>query len=157
MADIPEKLARFMETLGGIQDRTERIQILIDIAGRFKKVVVPESVATRPFPEDHKVPGCESQAYVWALDLPDGTLKYYFAVENPQGISAMATSVILAETLSGAPLRQILEVPRDIIYTIFGDELSMGKSMGLMGIVAMVQHYARRRLEREIPGTPGSA
>ncbi len=157
MADYPEKLNRFMETLGGIQDRSERIQILIDIAGRFKKVVVPESVATRPFPEDHKVPGCESQAYVWATDLPDGTLKFTFAVENPQGISAMATSVILAETLSGAPLRQILQVPRDVIYTIFGDELSMGKSMGLMGIIAMVQHYARRKLEEQGPGSSGAA
>ena len=153
MADYPEKLARFLEMLGAIQDRSERIQILIDIAGRFKKVVVPESLATRPFPEEHKVPGCESQAYVWAADLPDGTLKYYFAVENPQGISAMATSVILAETLSGAPLDQILRVPKDIIYTIFGDELSMGKSMGLMGIIAMVQHLARGRLEARGSGS----
>ena len=156
MADYPEKLARFLETLAGVGDRSERIQILIDIAGRFKKVVVPESLATRPFPEAHRVPGCESQAFVWASDLPDGTLKFHFAVENPQGISAMATSVILAETLSGAPLRQILQVPKDVIYTIFGDELSMGKSMGLMGIVAMVQHYARRRLE-EGAGSSGAA
>ena len=157
MADYPEKLARFLETLGAIQDRSERIQILIDIAGRFKKVLVPESVATRPFPEDHKVPGCESQAYVWATDLPDGTLKFHFAVENPQGISAMATSVILAETLSGAGLQQLLKVPKDIIYTIFGDELSMGKSMGLMGIIAMVQHLARCRLEEQRAGSTGAA
>ena len=59
----------------------------------------------------------------------------------------MATSVILGEMLSGAPLQQIVQVPKDIVYTIFGDELSMGKSMGLMGIVAMVQQYAKKEME----------
>ena len=147
MADMPEKLAKFLAILSGITDRSERIQLLIDIAGRFKKVHVPESLAGRPYPKENLVPGCESQAYVWAEELPDRTLKYWFAVENPQGISAMATSVILGETLSGAPLQQIVQVPKDIVYTIFGDELSMGKSMGLMGIVAMVQQYAKKEME----------
>lgn len=157
MADYPDKLARFLETLRSIEDRADRIQALIGVADRFRKVLVPESVATRPFPEDHRVPGCESQAFVWAEELPDGTLKFTFAVENPQGISAMATAVILHETLSGAPLREIVQIPKDVIYTIFGNELSMGKSMGLMGIVAMVQHYARRKLEEAPPEGPALA
>jgi len=132
----------------GIDDRSERIQLLIDIAERFKRVLVPERLATRPYPKDKLVPGCESQAYVWAEELPDKTLKFYFAVENPQGISAMATSVIFDDTLSGAPPEQILRVPKDVIYAIFGNELSMGKSMGLMGILAMVQNYARQQMAR---------
>ena len=156
MAAIPEKLARLLEMFSGIGDRSERIQLLIDIAERFKRVVVPERLASRPFPKDKLVPGCESEAYVWAEELPDRTLKYYFAVENPQGISAMATSVIFAETLSGAPPEQILRVPKDAIYTIFGNELSMGKSMGLMGILAMVQNYARQQLSRTGDPAPGS-
>jgi cysteine desulfuration protein SufE len=82
-------------------------------------------------------------------------LKYYFAVENPQGISAMATSVILHESLSGAPPEQILRVPKDAIYTIFGNELSMGKSMGLMGILAMVQNYARQQIAKTGSPTAG--
>jgi cysteine desulfuration protein SufE len=146
MADYPEKLSNLLGTLASIPDRGERIQVLIGIAERFKKVKVPESIATRPYPEDHKVPGCESQAYVWALENPNGTLKFHFAVENPQGISAMATAVILDETLSGAPLDQIVRVPQDVIYTIFGNELSMGKSMGLMNLIGMVQHYAKQHL-----------
>lgn len=146
MAEYPDKLAKLLETLASIPDRGERIQMLIGIAERFKKVKVPESIATRPYPEDHKVPGCESQAYVWALENPDGTLKFYFAVENPQGISAMATAVILDETLSGASPEQIVRVPQDVIYTIFGNELSMGKSMGLMNLIGMVQHYAKQHL-----------
>lgn len=154
MAAIPEKLARLLEMFSGIEDRSERIQLLIDMADRFKRVLVPERLASRPYPKDKLVPGCESQAYVWAETRPDRTLKYYFAVENPQGISAMATSVILDETLSGAPLEQILNVPKDSIYTIFGNELSMGKSMGLMGILAMVQNYARQQIAR--PGDPAS-
>ena len=148
MAAIPEKLARLLEMFAGIDDRSERIQLLIDIAERFKRVLVPERLATRPYPQDKLVPGCESQAYVWAEELPDKTLKFYFAVENPQGISAMATSVIFDDTLSGAPPEQILKVPKDAIYTIFGNELSMGKSMGLMGILAMVQNYARQQIAR---------
>jgi len=148
MAAIPEKLARLLEMFAGIDDRSERIQLLIDIAERFKRVLVPERLATRPYPQDKLVPGCESQAYVWAEELPDKTLKFYFAVENPQGISAMATSVIFDDTLSGAPPEQILRVPKDVIYAIFGNELSMGKSMGLMGILAMVQNYARQQMAR---------
>ena len=148
MAAIPEKLARLLEMFAGIDDRSERIQLLIDIAERFKRVLVPERLATRPYPKDKLVPGCESQAYVWAEELPDKTLKFYFAVENPQGISAMATSVIFDDTLSGAPPEQILRVPKDVIYAIFGNELSMGKSMGLMGILAMVQNYARQQIAR---------
>jgi len=45
-------------------------------------------------------------------------------------------------------------VARDIVYTIFGDELSMGKSIGLMGIVAMVQQYAKKKLARVEAGSP---
>jgi cysteine desulfuration protein SufE len=147
MPDYPERLAKLVELLGLISDRADRIQMLIDIADRFRRV--PERVAQRPYPEDHRVPGCESEAYVWAEDRPDGTLQFHFAVENPQGISAMATAVILDETLSGAPLKQVVKVPRDIVYRIFGDELSMGKSMGLMGIISMVQSFARKRLMAE--------
>ena len=143
---IPRKLADLLDALKLLTDRGERIQLLIGIADRFRRV--PESVAARPYPEEHRVPGCESQAYVWAVELPEGTLKFHFAVENPQGISAMATSVILDETLSGAPLEQVARVPREIIYDIFGSELSMGKSMGLMGIVSMVQNFAKRKLAR---------
>ena len=46
-------------------------------------------------------PQCESDAYVWALKKPDDTLKLYFAVENPSGVSAKALAAILDKTLSG--------------------------------------------------------
>jgi hypothetical protein len=38
---------------------------------------------------------------VWALKKPDDTLKLYFAVENPSGVSAKALAAILDKTLSG--------------------------------------------------------
>ena len=47
--------------------------------------------------------------------------------------------VILDETCSGALPEQVAAIPRDIIYRLFGRELSMGKSMGLMGIIDMVK------------------
>ena len=63
------------------------------------------------------------------------------------GISAKALGVILKETLSGAPLAEVAEVPGDIVYRIFGRELSMGKSMGLMAMVSMIQASARKALQ----------
>jgi cysteine desulfuration protein SufE len=108
-------------------------------------------VATRPFPASHRVPGCESEAYVWTEELPDHTLKYYFAVENPQGISAKATAVILDKVLSGAPLQEVLQIPPEIIYQIFGQELSMGKNLGLTNMLIMCQAAARKYLASMTP------
>ena len=94
MAEYPEKLQELVEGLELVGDRNDRIDFLIEIADRFREV--PPRIAVRPFPEDRKVPACESQAYVWAEPNPDGTLKYHFAVENPQGLSAKAFAAVLA-------------------------------------------------------------
>jgi cysteine desulfuration protein SufE len=144
MAEIPETLADKLEALSLVPDRAERIQILIDTAERFQEV--PPEIATRPFPEDHRVPACESEAFVWAERRPDGRLDFHFAVENPQGISAKAMAVILKSSLSGQPLEQVAAVPQDVVYQVFGNELSMGKSMGLMGMVSMVTTLAKKAL-----------
>jgi cysteine desulfuration protein SufE len=148
MKPLPERLERVVSVLESL-DREERIALLIEAAGRFKPV--PPQIARRPFPASHRVPGCESEAYVWSELQPDGTLAFHFAVENPQGISAMALVAILEDCLSGAPLEGVAEVPPDMIYRIFGQELSMGKSLGLMGIVEMVRVFARRQLEATSP------
>ena len=144
MAEPPEKLKSLLATLSFFEDRNDRIQMLVDIAERFKPV--PESVATRPYPEDRKVPGCESEVYVWSRSNGNDTLKFHFAVENPQGVSAKALAVILDETLSGARPEEVAAVEGDLIYEIFGRELSMGKSMGLMNMIAVAQVEAKRLL-----------
>jgi cysteine desulfuration protein SufE len=146
--EIPDKLAETLDALSLVPDRSERIQLLINTAESFEDV--PPRVATRPFPEEHRVPACESEAFVWAERRPDGRLDFHFAVENPQGISAKAMAVILKKTLSGAPLEQVAAVPQDVIYKVFGNELSMGKSMGLMGMVGIVKTLARRALEETL-------
>jgi cysteine desulfuration protein SufE len=140
---VPEKLTDTLETLETVEDRNERIQLLIDLAGRFEEV--PPRLARRPFAKEHLVPACESEAYVFGEERPDGTLDFHFAVENPQGISAKAMAVILGDALSGAPTPQVAEVPQDIVYRVFGHELSMGKSMGLMSMVGMVAAIAKKR------------
>jgi len=142
---VPDKLTETLEALEMVPDRNERIQLLIDIAGRFEEV--PPRLARRPFAEEHRVPACESEAYVFGEERPDGTLDFHFAVENPQGISAKAMAVILGEALSGAPPGQVAEVPQDVVYKVFGHELSMGKSMGLMGMVGMVAAMAKKHGE----------
>ena len=138
----PPKLAELVDTLALVPDRLERIHMLISIADRFHEV--PETVAVRPFPEAHKVPACESEAYLWAEPRDDHTLKFYFAVENPQGISAKAMAVILDESLSGQPPEDVESVSGQVVYDIFGKELSMGKSMELMGMVSMVTSSAKK-------------
>lgn len=148
MAEFPEKLAELVEDMESITDRRERADMLIEIADRFDEVKVPPSVASKPYDEQHRAPACESEAYVWAVDQPDGTLKYYFDVLNPQGLSAMAMSVILGETVSGQPLEQVVNVSDDVVFKIFGKELSMGKGAGLMGILTLVRAEARRRVQR---------
>ncbi|MEM8963373.1 MAG: SufE family protein [Acidobacteriota bacterium] len=127
-------------------DRNDRIDFLIDIADRFHEV--PGEIATRPFGDEHKVPACESEAYVWATGRTDGTLDFHFAVENPQGISAKAMAVLLGEHLSGAPLEEVEALDGEIVYKIFGRELSMGKTMGLMGMVSMVASSAKKAQTR---------
>jgi cysteine desulfuration protein SufE len=148
MAEYPERLARLIDLLAMTPDRADRIEILINFAGRFQ--AVPEEVAKRPFPKEHLIPACESQGYVWAKTQNDGTLKFYFAVENPHGISAQAMAVILGETLSGVSPQEVSKLSEDIVYKIFGDELSMGKSMGLMSMVAMVRNFAKRYVAESV-------
>ena len=139
---VPEKLTQTLEMLDMVPDRSERIQLLIDIADRFEDV--PPRISRRPFPKEHQVPACESEAYVFGEERPDGTLDFHFAVENPQGVSAKAMAVLLDETLSGAAPAEVAEVPQDIVYKVFGRELSMGKSMGLMAMVGMVATLAKK-------------
>lgn len=146
MSHYPAKLAELVEDFSQITDRNERAEYLIEIADRFPTVRVPPEIATRPYDESHRVPACESDAFVWSRENPDGTLSFYFDVLNPQGLSAMAISVILQETCSGQPLDQVAALETSIVFALFGKEVSMGKGQGLMGIINMVQYEARRRL-----------
>ena len=139
-------LARLLDHLRLVEDRGERIELLIEIADRYRGV--PESIAERPYPQDRLVPACESESYFWAEDLagPDGEFRIHFAVENPQGISARAMAVILDENLSGRPLEELANLDTDLPLRIFGRELSLGKNLGLTGMVGMVRLAARTRL-----------
>lgn len=144
MSVFPPKLNAFLEDFSFLGDRDQRSDYLIEISSRFREV--PADVAVRPFDEAHKVPACESQAYAWALPKPDGTLKFYFAVENPQGISAKALAVILDESLSGENASTIATVPEDLVYQIFGREITMGRGQGLMSMVSMLKALAKKSL-----------
>lgn len=149
MTAIPPKLQEILDDFALMPDRSARAEYLIEIADRFGAVRVPPEVAQQPYDEHHRVPACESEAFVWALENPDGTLTYRFDVLNPQGLSAMAMAVVLDETCSGAPLEQVANVHADIVFALFGKEISMGKGQGLMGLVSMVQHAAKKRLAAE--------
>jgi len=144
VSNYPKKLNDFLDNLSIIKDQQERINILIDCADKFKEV--PPEIAKRPFPEENKILFCESGAYVWTNLQQDGTVKLYFAVENPQGISAMALSSILDITLSGETPENILKIPDDLANKIFGESLSMGKNMGLTGILQKIRRDVKNFL-----------
>jgi len=143
MTELPAALTTLIEDFKFV-DRQERSMLLIEFADQFEDV--PERIASRPFPEENHVTRCESEAFVWAEDRPDGTQDYWFAVENPQGLSAKAWAVIMQQTLSGQPPEVVAQVPPDVIFDLFGKELLMGKGQGLMGMLDHVNVAARRKL-----------
>lgn len=139
---LPPRVAEIIEDFGLLEDRQDRLMTLIDFADRFQEV--PTEVASRPFPETNHVQRCESEAYVFTTPHPEGGVKFHFAVENPQGISAKAMAVILDETISGEDPRSIAKVPTDLVYQVFGKELSMGKGQGLMGMIELCKILAKK-------------
>ena len=76
----PQKLQSVIDTFA-MFDPADRTSMLLSYADQFQEV--PNDVAKRPFDRSHQVPQCESDAYAWAIKRPDGSLKLYFAVENP--------------------------------------------------------------------------
>jgi cysteine desulfuration protein SufE len=137
---LPSKLEAVLETFDLFSDPADRTSLLLSYADQFQEV--PKAIATRPFPQDHLVPHCESEAYVWAIKQPDGTLKLHFAVENPSGVSAKALATILDRSLSGLPPAEIAEVTPDLVERIFRQNISMGKGLGLMSMVQAVRSLA---------------
>jgi sulfur transfer protein SufE len=138
---VPEKLQEVLDTFAMFSDQADRINLLLGYADQFREV--PATVATRPFPQDHLVPHCESEAYAWVERQPDGTAKLYFAVENPSGVSAKALATILDRSLSGLPPDQIALNP-DVVEQVFRQNISMGKGLGLMSMVQLVNVLAAR-------------
>jgi cysteine desulfuration protein SufE len=142
MRDMPAKLQEVLETFDLFPDQADRTNLLLSYADQFTEV--PADVASRPFARSHQVPQCESDAYVWALKRPDGTLALHFAVDNPSGVSAKALATILQRTLSGLPPEEVARVDPSIVERLFRQNISMGKGMGLMSMVNAVVALARR-------------
>ncbi len=135
------KINQIIQEIKEIEDRETKMDYLIECAQRFKEV--PERIAKRPFNQEHLVPGCESEAYCWCEKTGTDSFKFYFAVENPQGISAKAFAVILDEGLSGCGLDEIKSVSAEIVYDIFGQNITMGRGQGLINMLLMSQGLAK--------------
>lgn len=138
---LPPKLAAAIDELRSLGDRDAISEALIDTAARFVEVA-PE-VAARPFPEAHRVPACESEAYVWVTRDGEGGIVTHFAVENPQGVSAKALAVLLKESLDGARPEELATLSPELIYDIFGRGVAMGRGLGLTGIVSLLKSLVR--------------
>lgn len=128
---MPPKLQAMLDDLAMFPDRADRIEALIALSREY----VHPSAGEVPRTEEARVPGCESEVF---MGLHDG--RFRFGVDNPQGVSAMALARLLEEGLDSTPTR---ELPDDLVYEVFGRELSMGKSLGLTNMVRMVRDAAR--------------
>jgi cysteine desulfuration protein SufE len=146
-----DKLQTLLEMFDEFPDPADRTDLLLSYADQFKEV--PPAIATRPFPEKNHIPQCESDAYIWAMRQPNGTLTLHFAVENPSGISARALATILDKTLSGLPAAEVATVDCDIVERIFRRNISMGKGMGLMAMVEAVRTLARKASSSPLPAS----
>jgi sulfur transfer protein SufE len=141
---LPEKLTRILDRFDGITDNEERIMMLLSYAERFTPV--PTAVAHPPYPERQKIPYCDSDAYVWVFQNPDGSLALHFAVLNPSGVSAKALATILSEGLTGAHPGEVASMSEEIVERIFRQNLSMAKGLGLIAMVQRVRAEARAML-----------
>lgn len=139
---VPPRLQAVLDTFEMFSDPADRTNLLLSYADQFREV--PPDIAARPFPDEHLVPHCESEAYVWACPGANGTLDLHFAVENPSGVSAKALAAILQRSLSGLPPAEIAQVSPEIVEQIFRQNISMGKGLGLMSMVQAVRALAAR-------------
>jgi cysteine desulfuration protein SufE len=131
---MPAALREVLDDLALFPDRADRIEALIDIGSDYQNF----SAEQVPRDERLRVPGCESEVFFLAIDRPGGGKEYRFAVDNPQGISAMALAAIL-QRASGSSREDIAAIPEDLVYRIFGNELSMGKSLGLNNMLRVLK------------------
>ncbi len=147
---FPGRLPEVIGMLATASDAMDRASMLVSLADGFHEV--PPEIARRPFPRLHQVPSCESEAYVWGVLQPDGTLGLHFAVENPSGVSAKALATILDRALSGLPAAEIATVSPDIVFEVFRRDISMGKGLGLMSMGRAVQVTAKQAAEAAARG-----
>jgi len=131
-----KKLNNLLDELESYDDFDLKSQVLIELADEYQQV--PESIAKRPYDKSNLVPGCESEVYVFK-DIVDDLPHFYFAVENPQGISAKAVASIITKTVNGLASSEIKSINEEIVYKIFGKNLSMGKGLGLMNMIKIIK------------------
>ena len=144
--DYPERLREVLEVFD--ENPADRNAMLIEYSDQFEGT--PEAIALRPYPKQNQVPHCESDSYVFVEPLEGNRLKFHFAVENPFGVSARALSAVLASTLNGLTAEEIAQMPIDnLVPTLFGPHISMGKGQGLLSIAAVVKALAQRRAKRD--------
>ncbi len=132
-----------VEDFASIDDQGQRADLLIELSEDY--IEVPDSIASRPYPDSLKVPGCESDVYLFAVPETSGnSFKYHFAVDNPQGISAMAMAAFIDQTLSGVENSLVKDIDSEFVHTLFGKQLSMGKGQGLTNMIMMVKSLASK-------------
>ncbi|OLS22428.1 MAG: hypothetical protein HeimC2_29550 [Candidatus Heimdallarchaeota archaeon LC_2] len=148
MDDYPSKLKELIEEFKLIESRNDRMDMLIYYSEEFKEV--SDKISSRPYPEENRVPSCESGAFIFSELDHDGKIHFHFAVDNPQGISAKAMAVIIDKTVSGESPEAVSKLREEIVYDFFGKNLSMGRNMGLTSMIVVIRNHALRFIDKNI-------
>src|SRR4051794_770459 len=118
MPELPEKLANTLETLGMITDRGERIQLLIDIADRFREV--SPGIARRPFAEGNRVPARGSGGVRGGRAAPGGYAGFPLRGRESAGDPRKGSGGVVRRRPFRRAAGAVAAVPQDVVYQVFG-------------------------------------
>ena len=135
-----QKLHEEIEWLRQMDDQETRAEYLLELAARF----TPPDPAriSAPYPEANRIPGCESGVFLFCNENSQGGTEFFYAIENPHGISAKALAVLLTENLSGANAEDFRKLNPDMVRDVFGAALSLGKDQGLRNMILATRRGA---------------
>ncbi|MER3495475.1 MAG: hypothetical protein C4320_00770 [Armatimonadota bacterium] len=144
ISPLPSAIQGVLDDLAFLEDRRARIEYLIAIGESYR----PADEQEVPRRDEAKVAGCESEVFFHSEKMPEGRVRVRYAVDNPQGISAMAMAKVLEDGVSNVEPERVAAIPDSLAEEMFGQELSMGKGMGLGHMVRMAKEAARDAHER---------
>lgn len=126
-------------------DRQERIEMLIDLAKGLPPL--PDRLAHFK-DEAHRVPECQSPVFLIAE--VDGGRAHLFADAPVEAPTVRGFVALLIAGLDGAPVRDVLEVPGDLIErTGMPEILGMMRVNGLRGVLGRLKAQVARAAQAQ--------
>ncbi len=137
------KLHEFIEEFQDLDDDTERLQTLVELADELPPVS-PERGA-QPFPTTCRVQECQTPVHLW-VDWRDDRLHLEadVPVKSPTVRGLLA---VVVQSLEGATAAQVLSMPEDWLPMLgLAAALGMTRQQGLRGVIRRIKQETHRQL-----------